>query len=266
MRSMDDEGQLTIEELAGRAGTATTTVRMYQSKGLLPPPARRGRVGYYGQGHLARLRLIAQLQEQGFSLASIKQLTDAWESGRGLDDILGLEAQVAAVWAPEPPARLKLSEFKELFAGQAITPPIIQRAIRMGLVGLDGISVTVKSPKLLAIGLELVRAGIPVKETMDELETLQGMGDSIAERFTAVFERNMWEPFVAAGLPADQIRPLTESLRRLSALAEAVVNAVLRDALRRKAGEFLAQQAKRMNSADVRDELRPLARAAGLDF
>jgi hypothetical protein len=76
----------------------------------------------------------------------------------------------------------------------------------------------------------------------------------------------MWEPFVAAGLPADQIRPLTESLQRLSALAEAVVNAVLRDALRRQAGEFLAQQAQRMNSADVRDELRPLARAAGLDF
>ena len=83
MRGMDGEG-LTIEELASKAGTATTTVRMYQSKGLLPPPERRGRIGYYGQGHLARLRLIAQLQERGFSLASIKQLTDAWESGRGL--------------------------------------------------------------------------------------------------------------------------------------------------------------------------------------
>jgi DNA-binding transcriptional MerR regulator len=263
---MKDEGQLTIEELAGEAGTATTTVRMYQSKGLLPPPERRGRIGYYGPGHLARLRLIAQLQEQGFSLASIKRLTDAWESGRGLDDILGLETQVAAVWAPEQPARLKLSEFKELFAGQAITPAVLQRAIRMGLVGLDGIFVTVKSPKLLAIGLELVRAGIPVKETMDELETLQGMADSIAGRFTAVFERNMWEPFVAAGLPAGQIRPLTESLQRLSALAEEVVNAVLRDALRRRAGEFLAQQATRMDSAAVRDELRPLARAAGLEL
>ena len=119
---------MTIEELASQAGTATTTVRMYQSKGLLPPPERRGRIGYYGHGHLARLRLIAQLQEQGFSLASIKQLTDAWESGRGLDDILGLETQVAAVWAPEPPARLKLGEFKELFAGQPITPAIIKRA------------------------------------------------------------------------------------------------------------------------------------------
>ena len=263
---MNDEGQLTIEELASQAGTVTTTVRMYQSKGLLPPPQRRGRIGYYGPGHLARLRLIAQLQEQGFSLASIKQLTDAWESGRGLDDILGLEAQVAAVWAPEPPARLKLREFKELFAGQPITPAIIQRAIRMGLVGFDGISVTVKSPKLLAIGLELVRAGIPVKEMMDELEALQDIADSIAERFTAVFERNMWEPFVAAGLPANQIRPLTESLQRLSALAEAVVDAVVRDALRRKAGEFLAQQAPHLDNAGIRDELRPLARAANLDL
>src|SRR5580693_1066656 len=232
---MSDEGQLTIEELASQAGTATTTVRMYQSKGLLPPPERRGRIGYYGEGHLARLRLIAQLQEQGFSLASIKQLTDAWESGRGLDDILGLEAQVAAVWAAEPPARLKLSEFKELFAGQRITPAIIKRAIRMGLVGFDGISITVKSPKLLAIGIELARAGVPVPEAMDELEVLQAMADSIAERFTAVFERNMWEPFVAAGLPADQIRPLTESLQRLSSLAETVVGAVLRAALRRQA-------------------------------
>jgi DNA-binding transcriptional MerR regulator len=263
MRPMNDEGRMTIEELAGQASTATTTVRLYQSKGLLPPPERRGRIGYYGQGHLARLRLIAQLQEQGFSLASIKQLTDAWENGRGLDDILGLETQVAAIWAPEPPARLKLSEFKDLFAGQRITPAIIQRAIRMGLVGFDGLSITIKSPKLLAIGLELVRAGIPVKEMMDELEALQGIADLIAGRFTAVFERNMWTPFVDAGLPADQVRPLTESLQRLSALAEAVVDVVLRSALRRKAAEFLAQQATRFDSADLPDQLHPLAREAG---
>ncbi len=134
----------------------------------------------------------------------------------------------------------------------------------MGLVSFDGISVTVQSPKLLAIGLELARTGIPVEETMDEMEALQGMADTIADRFTAVFERNMWEPFVAAGLPANQIRPLTESLQRLSSLAEAVVDAVLRDALRRKAGEFLAQQTPLFDSAGIRDELRPLTRAAGL--
>jgi len=172
---------------------------------------------------------------------------------------------VAAVWAPEPPARLKLGEFKDLCAGQ-VTLGVIRRAIRMGLVGFDGISVTVKSPKLLAVGLQLVRADILVTEMMDELEVLQDMTATIAGRFTAVFERNMPEPSVAAGLPAGQIQPLTESLQRLSELAEAVVDAVLRDALRRKAGEFLAQQAQYLDSAGVRDEIRPLARATDLDL
>ena len=44
------------------------------------------------------------------------------------------------------------------------------------------------------------------------LEEPQAAADSIADRFTTVFERHMWEPFVAAGLPADPFRPLTESL------------------------------------------------------
>ena len=45
----------------------------------------------------------------------------------------------------------------------------------------------------------------------------------------------------------------------------AVVDVALRDALRRKAGEFLARQAPRLDSAGIRDELRSLARAAGRD-
>jgi DNA-binding transcriptional MerR regulator len=263
MGRMDDEHGLTIEELASQAGTATTTVRMYQSKGLLPAPQRRGRIGYYGEGHLARLRLIAQLQEQGFSLASIKRLIDAWESGRGLEDVLGLEAQVASTWAPETPVRLGLGQLRELFGGRLLTPAVIRRAVRMGLIGLDGTAVTVKSPTMLRIGLELARTGMPVGEALDELEALRSAADSIAERFTGVFERNMWRQFVAAGLPADQVRPLTESLRHLSALAEDVVDVALRDALRRKAGEFLAEQAGQLGKPEIRDEF---ARAAGLDL
>jgi DNA-binding transcriptional MerR regulator len=263
MVRMNDEHGLTIEDLASQSGTATTTVRMYQSKGLLPPPERRGRIGYYGEGHLARLRLIAQLQEQGFSLASIKRLIDAWESGRGLEDVLGLEAQVASAWAPETPVRLGLGQLKELFGGKLLTPAVIRRAVRMGLIGLDGTAVIVKSPTMLRIGLELAQIGIPVNEALDELEALKSTADSIAERFTGVFERNMWQQFVAAGLPADQIRPLTASLRQLSALAEDVVDTVLRDALRRKASEFLAEQAGQLGQPGIRDEL---ARSAGLDL
>jgi hypothetical protein len=166
---------------------------------------------------------------------------------------------------PEEPARLKPHQFAELFPGQEVTPALVQRALRMGLVAFDGADVVVNSPRLLEIGSELARSGIPADETLDEFAALQSMADSIAERFTTIFERHMWTPFVQAGLPAEQIRPLTESLQRLSTLAEAVVDVALRDALRRKASDFLVQQASRLDQAGVLDKLGPLAQAAGLD-
>lgn len=256
---------MTIEQLASQADTATSTVRMYQARGLLPPPVRRGRIGYYGPGHLSRLQLIADLQEQGFSLASIKRLTEAWQSGRSLDDVLGLETQVASAWAREEPVRLGLRELRKMFPGQKVTPAIITRAIRMGLISVDGTSVVVRNPGFLRIGSELARQGIPAAEALDELQALQAAADSIAERFTRVFERHMWHDFVQAGMPSEQITPLTESLSRLSALAEDVTGLVLREALRRKASEFLAEQATRLDEAGALEDLRPQARAAGLD-
>jgi hypothetical protein len=75
----------------------------------------------------------------------------------------------------------------------------------------------------------------------------------------------MWHDFVRAGMPSEQIATLTASLSRLSTLAEDVTALVLRDALRRRASEFLAEQATRMNQAGTLDGLRPQARAAGLD-
>ena len=90
MGSTKTNHEMIIDELARRAGTTTRNVRLYQSRGLLPSPQRRGRVAYYNDGHLARLQLIARLQEHGFSLASIDHLLQAWGQNRGLHDILGL--------------------------------------------------------------------------------------------------------------------------------------------------------------------------------
>jgi DNA-binding transcriptional MerR regulator len=256
---------MTIDELAQCAGTASSTVRMYQARGLVPAPERRGRIGYYGPGHLARLRLIDHLQEQGFSLASIKGLIDAWEDGRGLEDVLGLEAQVAAVWGPEEPLRLDLQQFAAKFEGQEVTAEIAQRALALDLIALDGSEVVIKSPRFLEIGAELARSGIPLGEILDELEELQKQADDIAQRFTGVFERHIWAPFVERGLPPGEIRQLTESLQRLSTLAEGVVGVALRDALRHAAGRFIADQAAALDEAGALEGLRPLVEAAGFD-
>src|SRR4051794_33940235 len=73
----DGEGELTIDELAQPPGMTVRNIRAHQSRGLLPPPAVRGRTGYYGPAHLARIELIQEMQAQGFNLQAIRRLVDA---------------------------------------------------------------------------------------------------------------------------------------------------------------------------------------------
>lgn len=257
--------RMTIDELARRAGTVTSTVRMYQTRGLLPPPRKEGRVGYYGEGHLARLRLIAGLQDDGFSLASISRLVEAWEQGRSLDDVLGLEAQITATWNADEPVELRPDELAARLPGGEIPPNALDRAVELGLIELKGDRVAVQ-PGFLDIGTELARLGIPIDEILDEHARLQEATAVIAERFTQLFERHLWEPFLERGLPADEVRRLTDVLQRLSALAEGVVVVALRVSLQRAAATFLAAQAERLDEAGLLDTVRPLAAAAGLDL
>ena len=90
-----------IEDLAHLSGATVRTIRAYQDRGLLPRPERRGRANVYADAHLARLRQIADLLDRGYTLASIKELLEAWDAGRGLGGVLGLVAEVDGPWTDE---------------------------------------------------------------------------------------------------------------------------------------------------------------------
>src|SRR5205823_1789175 len=72
----ESPNQLTIEQLAAQSGMSVRNIRAHQARGLLDPPEVRARVGYYGPEHLEQLRLIRDLQEDGFNLGAIKRLLD----------------------------------------------------------------------------------------------------------------------------------------------------------------------------------------------
>src|SRR5471030_3530092 len=65
---------LTVEQLAAEVGMSVRNIRNHHTRGLLPPPEVRARVGYYNAEHVARLRLILDLQADGFNLAAIERL------------------------------------------------------------------------------------------------------------------------------------------------------------------------------------------------
>src|SRR4051794_1983831 len=68
------EAHLTIEQLAAEVGMSVRNIRNHHTRGLLPPPEVRARVGFYSAEHVARLRLILDLQADGFNLTAIERL------------------------------------------------------------------------------------------------------------------------------------------------------------------------------------------------
>ena len=246
----------TIDELAREAGTPSSTVRLYQTKGLLPPPRIVGRVGHYDDEHLARLRLIGRLQEQGFSLAAIRHLVDAWERGHGLPEVLGLDAAGGATGAIE----VTPAELVALFEGVELTPEVMAKAVDLGLIEVDGAVVRVPNPAYLRLGREIALLGIPAGEVLDEYDHLRAATAAIADRFVDLFDRHVLEPVAAEGFAADGVAEVTATFERLRELASAIVDEVLRAALAERASARLAEEAERFAASATTKPKRKTAR------
>jgi DNA-binding transcriptional MerR regulator len=70
---LEPDDDWSVRDLAEQAGTTVRTVHYYIAEGLIPPPQGTTRNASYSVAHLARLRLIAALRDEGLALASIRQ-------------------------------------------------------------------------------------------------------------------------------------------------------------------------------------------------
>ncbi|RPE42513.1 MerR-like DNA binding protein [Streptomyces sp. Ag109_O5-1] len=225
-----------IEDLAHRSGTSVRTVRAYQDKGLLPRPERRGRANLYSDVHLTRLHQIADLLARGYTLASIKELLDAWDTGRGLGGVLGLVTEAEGPWTDEEPARLSRADLDARF-GSAPDEGAVAEALELGVlepVDGDPDSFLVPSPQELAVAAELYAAGVPLTAISDHLRELRVQVEHIAARFLEfttehVFARYLDDPDHRTDAKAAEAASL---VRRLRPLAQQTVDAELARAMR----------------------------------
>lgn len=232
---------MTIDELARRTGLTTRNVRAYQERGLLPPPERAGRVNYYDDRHLVRLTTIASLLARGYSLASIRELVDAWTSGGDLAEVLGFEQALAAPWTDEHPVHLTPEELAARF-GPDPGDRALRTAIDLGIVVPEGDGYRVPSPRVLEAGAELVAAGIPLDDVVAEAARLVNDANRIAARFVELFRRHVWEPFVADGMPADRLGRITEIVERLRPAASSAVLPALAQAMERQVAKTIGAE------------------------
>lgn len=172
-----------MDEVASRAGVPVRTVREYQTIGLLPGPAKRGRVGVYGDGHLARLQLIGRLQTRGYSLAGIRDLFESWCDGADLGEILGLGPdELVHIDEPGTPATLD----QLVAAVPALVPGRLEELVAAGVVEACGPDrYCVPSPSLLQLARDALAAGYEVDRVLALLAAISRAADLVADAAVA---------------------------------------------------------------------------------
>lgn len=233
-----------IDDLARAAGTTVRNVRVYQDRGLLPPPRREGRAGVYGEPHLARLRLIGQLLERGYTFAHIGEFLEAWQRGRNLTDLLGLEEVLTTPWSDEVDDYISAEELVAMFG--EVSPEDLETAEAQELVVQDGDRFRVPSPRLLHAGSELVKAGIP-------LSVVLGLSAQLARDMEASARRLVGAVADHVVLPATQsydasLAEIGALINRLKPLAQLAVDAHLARAMERQVRETV--EAHMQSAAD----------------
>ncbi|MEO6627274.1 MAG: MerR family transcriptional regulator [Aquihabitans sp.] len=217
-----------LDDLARQADVASTTVRLYQAKGLLAAPRLEGRTGWYDDSHLSRLRLIARLQKEGHSLAGIADLLEQWEQGRSLDAVVGIELELDALLGEAHAVVVDPAELVGRFPDGSMTGELMQRAATLGLVTLtDDGKVRIADSRFLDAGSALARLGVPLDVVLDEWEALVAHTDAIANRFLTVFEQHLAPADWRDDLDSDRTRELARTLAQLQATARQVLVASL---------------------------------------
>ena len=239
--------RFTIDELARAADTKVSTIRLYQQRGLLPPPVIEGRVGYYGDDHRARLRLIADLRARGFSLAAIRELADTWESGRDLGAVLGVER---ALGTPAARVRVTRAELDREFTELADDPTLMARVEKLGAARpVAGDELEVDSG-FLDVGRTLRELGIPLAVMLDEFERVQAFAHDAAQRYVELFEQFVWDPSKARD--AAELERVATAIQSMRASATAVVVGALQEAIDAAATDAVARHAGELTGADAR--------------
>jgi DNA-binding transcriptional MerR regulator len=226
------DDRLTIDELAAKSRVPSRTIRFYQSRNALQGPTIRGRVAYYGDQHLERLKLIAQLQDRGLRIDAIGDLMKRIDRGEvDLAEWLGVEEQMQTPWASDQPRTVNEAELYELAGSRR--PGLLADLARAKIVERKGDVYLVGSPALLAIAMKLEGVGIDLEtaaeassilrkhlsRTVDELVEL--FVDQVKEGRVSIAESGkLMETFRAVGVDSVRVlfaRQMESALRKLLA-------------------------------------------------
>jgi DNA-binding transcriptional MerR regulator len=219
-----------IDDLARAAGTTSRNVRAYQERGLLPPPEKRGRVGYYNDSHLVRLKLIDSLLSRGFTTAHISDFITSWETGNDLAEVLGLENTLTERWAQGDTMRVPRDVVGDVLG--TTDDAVISRVVSMGLARIEGDAYVLSEPELLRGFAQLQEFGFSLGHLLDVHTDTELLMRQLAGRIIREAKDQIVADHGEGWLPeGDEIATATDMLQRMRAIGTRSVKIALARAM-----------------------------------
>ncbi|GAA2420669.1 MerR family transcriptional regulator [Actinomadura vinacea] len=206
--------EMTVDELAARAGLTVRTVRFYAGRGLLPPPRLRGRTGLYGPDHLARLELVRELQALGLTLAAIERHLARIPADAPPED-LALQRALLSPWAAERPEVLDHHELDRR-AGRHLDDETRKKLEALGVIEQTPDGARVLSPALLSMAAEL--SAMPLDALMAVHESVERHTSELAAELQRVFQDAVVRPYRERGRPPEERERLLELAAKVKPL------------------------------------------------
>jgi DNA-binding transcriptional MerR regulator len=206
------DGLLTLDELTTRVGMSVRNIRFYTTKGLVPPPIRRGRSGYYNDSHVARLELVRELQNHGFTLTAIERYVADIPDDASPEDI-ALRRTMLAPWQADLPVSMPRAELSRR-AGRELSDEEIDTLVALGVVRRrqNGLAVAVSQ---LPNGMRLLDLGFPAEVAQAARQVFQSHGQQMADELEDVI-RTRLAPAYDEGMDDARLREVLERLKPLS--------------------------------------------------
>jgi DNA-binding transcriptional MerR regulator len=198
-----------VGELAEAAGISVALVRSYQTRGLLSPPRREGRVAWYDERHLERLRAIGQLKTRGYPLKmAAAALAESGPPDRGPptdgDEILTLSELAER-------SRVAPAVLRSLMASGLLRPrqvPVGRGSSESRYTGAD-----VHAVRMLLV---LLGSGLPMEELMEVARAQLDHAQEVADGAVTLFLRYGRQPLLDAGLTQrEEAERMVEALHNM---------------------------------------------------
>ena len=189
--------ELTLEQVAARAGVTRATVRRWVKEGLVPQYE-----GTWTPAAASHVRIVARLRERGHSVSTIREASQSGKLAFGyIDELL-----------PSSEARYTLKQAaRELDVEEALIERLVAA---MGLNSLSSEEISEVDLQVLRYGAEVLAAGLPLPALLQIVRVYGQAMAQVADAEVRLFHLYLHEPLMREGVPGVEVAQAMEGMTR----------------------------------------------------